>query len=479
MRLIHFIILIIAFPFMNLYSQNVYWAENSTAKIQKSDLDGSNAGTILTSTAGVYGLATDLTNSKIYYTNVITDKIYRSDLDGQNSSVILNNVTNAVDGPRGIAVDGNNSKIYWVEVGSGKLRRADLDGSNATDILSSLNAPVDVALDLVNNKLYWSENGVGNKKIKRSNLDGSSPQDIINTGIDQIGGIDIDGVAGKLYWVDFGTTDKIMQGNLDGSIPTAIISSGLESPRGISVDPDNNSIYWTEVVGNLIGKSAKDGSSPSDIVTSGVSYPIGINNNWSNALPVELISFTAELVEGKVFLNWQTATEINNYGFQVERSEDNGQTYNEIGFVEGNGNSNAPQNYEFIDSAPPVNQLKYRLKQIDTDGGFEYYDQIAEVNNSITSLSENELPTEFNLAQNYPNPFNPSTTIQFSLPETNQVDIKIFNLLGQELNILVSDVFAAGTYQYNYDANGLESGVYFYTMVAGDYKITKKFTLLK
>ena len=119
---------------------------------------------------------------------------------------------------RGIAIDGVNSKIYWAEVISGKIKRADYNGSNITDLVSGLSSPVDVALNLISNKLYWSDNGVGQKKISRSNLDGTSPEDII-TGLDQVGGIEVDAENGKLYWVDFGATDKISRSNTDGSSP--------------------------------------------------------------------------------------------------------------------------------------------------------------------------------------------------------------------------------------------------------------------
>jgi len=190
----------------------------------------------------------------------------------------------------------------------------------------------------------------------------------------------------------------------------------------------------------------------------------------SNApLPVELSTFSARIIDKKVMLNWETATEVRNYGFDVEKSID-GKNFNKLGFVQGNGNSNSNKYYSFEDNSPETGINYYRLKQIDTDGSFEY--------SKIISLNLN-IPTEFSLSQNYPNPFNPTTTIDFTLPSATYVSLKVFDLLGNQVAFLIDQQQEAGSYSLLFDGTNLASGNYIYIINAGGEVITKKMTLLK
>ena len=191
-------------------------------------------------------------------------------------------------------------------------------------------------------------------------------------------------------------------------------------------------------------------------------------------IPVELTSFSASVNNNSVVLNWITATELNNFGFDVERKSNvNGQTSDEwekIGFVNGNGTTTSPNNYSFEDKTITAGKYLYRLKQIDNDGTFEY-SNIVEV--SIIK------PVEYSLEQNYPNPFNPVTTIRFTIPEAGNVKLKVYDLLGQEVKILVNEYKEAGAYTINFDASNLNSGVYIYKIEAGSFTQTLKMTLIK
>lgn len=191
-------------------------------------------------------------------------------------------------------------------------------------------------------------------------------------------------------------------------------------------------------------------------------------------VPVELTSFTANVVGSSVVLNWTTATEVNNQGFEVERSAD-GVSFNNIGFVPGFGTTTEPKSYSYSDQSINSEKYYYRLKQIDYDGSFTY-SNVAEV--------EVSLPTEFSLEQNYPNPFNPSTSIQFSLPVDAQVTIGVYNLVGEKVAEVSNDNFAAGSHRVNFDAASITSGIYFYQIdaIAIDGKTfssVKKMTLLR
>ncbi len=190
----------------------------------------------------------------------------------------------------------------------------------------------------------------------------------------------------------------------------------------------------------------------------------------TTALPVELASFSAILKDKEVLLNWSTATEVNNYGFDVERMRD-GEDWKALGFVEGNGNSNSPKEYSFVDNnVSNAGTYYYRLKQIDNDGAYEYSKSIS---------VDLDSPAEFDLEQNYPNPFNPSTTIRFNLPDNEFVSLKIFNTLGEEVQTLFEGNLNAGTHTYNFNAKGLPSGLYIYRLSTNAYSKTKKMLFMK
>ena len=159
-------------------------------------------------------------------------------------------------------------------------------------------------------------------------------------------------------------------------------------------------------------------------------------------------------------------------------------SWEKIGFVNGNGNSNSPKNYSFNDKTVTGGKYSYRLKQIDNDGQFEY--------SNIIEVDIN-LPLEFSLNQNYPNPFNPSTTIKYTIPsvtlspdknginsvEGSRVQLKIYDVLGNEVATLVDENKPAGSYEVNFDAGNLSNGVYFYKLQAGNFVQTKKMLLIK
>jgi hypothetical protein len=193
--------------------------------------------------------------------------------------------------------------------------------------------------------------------------------------------------------------------------------------------------------------------------------------NLSPPIPVELTSFTASTSKGAVTLNWSTATETNNSGFEILRqAQDDG--WSSLGFVEGHGTTTETQSYNYVDeiSNLQATSLAYRLKQIDYDGNYEYSEVI-----EVTNLA----PTDFALQQNYPNPFNPVTTISYSLPVKSYVELVVYNTLGASVLQLVNDVKEAGRYEVKMDATGLPSGIYFYRIQVGSFIQTKKMILLK
>ncbi|MCC6550119.1 MAG: T9SS type A sorting domain-containing protein [Ignavibacteriaceae bacterium] len=201
----------------------------------------------------------------------------------------------------------------------------------------------------------------------------------------------------------------------------------------------------------------------SSAIRNGGLYVTGSRANvlkglFSSNIPVELTSFIASVSEGKVILDWTTATETNNARFEVERKSGN-EDWSVIGSVRGSGTTTSSTAYRFTDNSAVTGIYSYRLKQIDLDGSYEY-SNVIEVNVGH--------PSEFALYQNYPNPFNPSTMISFALPKSEEVSLRIYDILGNEVAVLLSGKLDAGNHTVEFNASELSSGVYLYKLQIKD-----------
>ncbi|MCA0447037.1 MAG: T9SS type A sorting domain-containing protein [Bacteroidetes bacterium] len=199
------------------------------------------------------------------------------------------------------------------------------------------------------------------------------------------------------------------------------------------------------------------------------------------SLPVELSSFTGKISGGNVILNWSTASEKNNAGWEIQKMQevvsgtstplsDRNTNWETIGFVAGKGTTTESQSYAFSSLVTrPSSLAVYRLKQLDLDGTVSY-SQI---------LTLDIAPTSFSLEKNYPNPFNPSTTIRYQLPVQVQVTLSVFDITGRLISVLENAVKPAGFHQVEFNAAGLSSGVYYYQIKAGNDIKTGKMLLAK
>ncbi len=199
-----------------------------------------------------------------------------------------------------------------------------------------------------------------------------------------------------------------------------------------------------------------------------------VNFTISQPIPVELTMFNAERVDAGVLLSWETATETNNSGFEVERSRDS-ENFASIGFVKGNGTTTQKSNYNFIDTDIEIGNYYYRLKQVDFDGTSKYYNVV---------MIDAGLPRDFSVMQNYPNPFNPVTSIKFQLPVDSKVKIEIFNSLGERISELLNNQLSAGFHEVSFDASNQASGIFYYVVTATgtdgrDFRSVKKMELMK
>jgi hypothetical protein len=205
--------------------------------------------------------------------------------------------------------------------------------------------------------------------------------------------------------------------------------------------------------------------------------------NIYNIIPVELSNFTSEISGNEVLLNWTTSTETNNSGFEIERQVGNRQfavgKWETIGFVPGFGTTTEPKSYSFVDEDITSGIYKYRLKQIDFDGTFEFSNEI-EVEVDFT-------PKEFVLYQNYPNPFNPTTVISYHLPVASNVTLKVYDILGNDVATLVNEEKQPGVYEVEFNSQvshsgevrNLTSGIYFYQLKTDSFTQAKKMIVVK
>ncbi len=191
------------------------------------------------------------------------------------------------------------------------------------------------------------------------------------------------------------------------------------------------------------------------------------NGSFNNPtiVPVEMESFTAAAGGSDVQLEWITVTETNNSGFRLFRNDE------PIAFVAGKGTTTEKQVYTFTDRDLTAGTYTYRLTQVDFNGTVSSAGSV--------TVEVGNLPEQFSLAQNYPNPFNPDTRIKYSLPVSSQVMIKVYDVLGNEIETLVNKEQPGGTYEFTWNAAGLPGGVYFYRLQAGSFSETKKTILMK
>lgn len=211
----------------------------------------------------------------------------------------------------------------------------------------------------------------------------------------------------------------------------------------------------------------------------GPKFPITVIDG---IVPVELTNFTAAIKNGSVVLNWMTATETNNSGFEIQKLKDSKierfEEWETIGFVKGKGTTTQPQSYSFKDLELLSGKFHYRLKQIDFDGSYNFSNMV-----DIEAISV----SSFSLSQNYPNPFNPSTKISWQSPVGGHQRIIIYDVLGNKVATLVDEYRDAGVYELTFNTNNLVSGVYIYELQATypsnssgqSFVISKKMVLLK
>lgn len=267
----------------------------------------------------------------------------------------------------------------------------------------------------------------------------------------------------------------------------SIDETGFVVERKITDSTGNNSFVFLASVGANMDTYTDTGLTPN----TDYSYRIYAYNGYGGSeysniveittiIPVELTSFTAISEGNKVRLNWSTATETNNQGFEIERNqrtEVGNQKWEKIGYVNGSGTTTEPKLYTFIDEKITTGIFSYRLKQVDFDGKYTFSPKI--------EIEVDFIPKEYALFQNYPNPFNPSTTIKYALPFRSSVILSVYNILGEKVSELINDSQESGYYEFLWNAENIASGIYLYNMQAKsidgqmNYTSVKKMIIVK
>jgi hypothetical protein len=385
------------------------------------------------STPYIYALAVSGTN---IFAGADGDGVFRSTNNGANWTLVSTGLTNT----RVFALATSGTNLFAGTFGGAGVYLSTNNGANWTSAGSGLtNTSVNTLLVSEVNLFAGTEDGIFLSTNNGTSW-ASASLGLTNTFVHALA------ISGTNLYA--GTEDGVFHSTNNGANWTAI-NNGLTNPTIFAL-----AVYDT----NLYAGSNGNGVwiRPIDTV-----------------VPVELVSFSATTNGNSVNLNWSTATEINNSGFEIERAWSSASStlnWDKVGFVNGNGTTTELQSYSFTDDNLTSGKYLYRLKQIDFDGTFEYSNEIEVI---VT------LPDEFELSQNYPNPFNPSTSIKYQIAASNPVSLKIYDVLGNEVATLVNEVKPVGNYEINFDASSLSSGTYFYKLQAGSFVQINKMTLLK
>ncbi len=426
----------------------LYWTEWDIEKVHRANLDGTNVEDIFTTRVKrILGIAIDTEQQKIYWTNwQFPPKIQRANLDGTDNEMLLTTELN----PNGIALDTSEQKIYWTNPEASKIQRSNFDGTNIEDIpIDGLCAPYGLDLDTNESKIYWTDGCTG---IHRSNLDGTGVEMLVAEEIAYPNDVAVDINNGKIYWPNY-KVHKIQRANLDGTDVEDIIELP-KVPWGIALDVKEGKIYLTEQHVNtgagIILRLNLDGTKPQTVLK-----PANIQLEKTRLSGPSGIA--VDPYRGKIY--W---TDLN--PGRIHRANLNGT--NPEDFVTGvNG------------------------------GRFIALDLTRAIDAWSVANHQGKQPTLWGrirgnaLLPNFPNPFNPETWIPYQLAETAHVRIRIYDVLGQLVRELDLGEQPAGDYLSRQRATYWDgrsdmgetvgSGVYFYTLEAGDYWRTRRMTVVR
>jgi photosystem II stability/assembly factor-like uncharacterized protein len=383
-------------------------------------------------------------------------RVYKTTTSGSSWFAVSGNVngTNAV---RNLSVSLTDSRIIYATSGSQVFRSTDW-GANFTNVTSGLPNRTITSVYVhpdSSNIAFLTFSGFGAGKVYKTTNNGQS-------------------------WIDISS-------NLPDSPVNDLLIIPEDPNKLLFVATDigifyttNGGLNWIETDNGLPNTVIMhlDYSPSLQLVRAGT-HGRGVYEAYiGSIIPVELISFTLEIDKPSILLNWQTSSELNNLGFEVERKLSN-EDWKSVGFVAGKGTTSEKQFYSFADKIPDKfkGTVSYRLKQIDYNGTAEFSKE--------KSIEIDFTPKEYCLYQNYPNPFNPVTTISYSLGEPSEVNLQVIDILGRVVERLVLTIQDEGTHSIQWDSKNFGAGLYFYKLEAksvksnNSYSAVRKMVLMK
>ena len=464
---------------LNVTGGHIYWTAQFAGSIQRANLDGSNLQTLLTGLGGPIGLAVDVTGGHIYWTAQLAGSIQRANLDGSNLQTLLT----GLGGPIGLAVDVTGGKMYWTTA-TGSIQRANLNGANLQTLIptgSGLISPQGLALDVSGGKMYWTDHSAGS--IQRANLNGTNRETLVTTG--NPAGLALDVAAQKVYWVSQ-NPGSIQRANLNGTNRETLVT-GLTSPYGIAlgisvtgpgpVDPDpldvdgNGQVTVIDlaIVALLYGTRVQGVPNfPADVNSDGV----------VNLLDLTLVAQGIDAAGGNLGKLAGPAMEAA-WAAAAEQAA-------ALEAVAGSPNALSSGNLAYHNVAAALTDAK----QLATSDTRLENDVPVVLETLLALLTETKvIPETTALLPNYPNPFNPETWIPYHLAQDAKVTVTIYDVRGSVVRTLTLGQQPAGVYETRHRAaywdgrnqhgETVASGVYFYTLTAGEFNATRKLLITK
>ena len=483
----------------------MYWTDAGTSKIQRANLDGTNVEIIISSLNFPDGIALDLQARKMYWTDFGSDKIQRANLDGTNVEDLVNGISSY-----GIALDLQARKMYWTNAPRDKIQRANLDGTYIQDLVTTgLSAPEDIVLDVQNNKMYWTD--WGTDKIQRANLDGTNVQDLIAIGLEYPVGIALktSQVLSPLTFNPSTIPNQTFNVGIAVSLtlPTA---TGGTPPYSYSLSPSPPPGLYFDPIGSGPGYIGGRPTTVTPINTYTYSARDGVGASGS-------LTFTITVIGNELDVNGDGVVDVADlvlvamaYGRRVSAGTDLPEDVNSDGVVnlidltlvaqaiDAASGANAPSISDIEGVAAAANAL--------SGGNLAYRNVAAALADAklekgipetllkalqylLIEMEMAEIPESTALLPNYPNPFNPETWIPYHLAQDAEVILTIHDVSGNAVRSLTLGHQAAGVYESrgraaywdgrNQHGEKVASGLYFYTLTAGDFTATRKLLIAK
>ena len=520
----------------------MYWTDVSTDKIQRANLDGSDVQDLVTQGLDVpSGIALDVEGGKMYWTDSGTERIQRANLDGSDVQDLVTH-TQGLESPSGIALDVEGGKMYWTDSWTNNIQRANLDGSNVEDLVTrGLRDPRGIALDVVGGKMYWTD--WVTERIQRANLDGSNIEDVVTRrqGWWRPRGIAIGILSPVNLTITTDTTVSLIPSSVASPAVGQQVEFSLKIAEGeavagyqASVQFDTTALRYVsgangdflptgaffvepKVEGNLVKLNAASlaGESKGDGTLATLTFEVIAVKEHALKLSDVLLTDSAGETSVPQIENAQTTDtpqikgDVNgdgtvNIADLVLVASNLGKTGQNTADVNGDGQVNIADlvlvaGVLGTSAAAPSRLYPDALEMFTSADVRQWLSQAHQLNLMdmisqrgvlfLEQLLAALIPKETSLLANYPNPFNPETWIPYHLAKDAEVTLHIYTVNGTLVRTLSLGHQAAGMYQSrsraaywdgrNAIGEPVASGVYFYTLTAGDFSATRKMLIRK